>query len=60
MVGDLVHWQTRLVLGDGVALEQLGRGRPVTVASHGRGFRRALSVRDPDGHTLEIVKLRGS
>jgi catechol 2,3-dioxygenase-like lactoylglutathione lyase family enzyme len=53
---DLVHWQTRLVLGDGAALEQLGRGPPVTVPSHELGFRRAVSVRDPDGHTLEIVE----
>jgi len=44
------------VLGDGAALEQLGRGPPVTVPGHELGFRRALSVRDPDGHTLEIVK----
>jgi len=53
---DLVHWQTRLVLGDGAALEHLGRVPPVTVPSHELGFRRALSVRDPDGHTLEIVE----
>jgi catechol 2,3-dioxygenase-like lactoylglutathione lyase family enzyme len=45
------------VLGDGAALEQLERGPPVTVLlSHELGFRRALSVRDPDGHTLEIVE----
>jgi catechol 2,3-dioxygenase-like lactoylglutathione lyase family enzyme len=53
---DLVHWQTRLVLGDGAPLEQLGRGPPVTVPGNELGFRRALSVRDPDGHTLEIVE----
>jgi catechol 2,3-dioxygenase-like lactoylglutathione lyase family enzyme len=53
---DLVHWQTRLALGDGEPLEALRRGPPVTVPSHELGFRRALAVRDPDGHTLEIVE----
>ena len=53
---DLVHWQTRLVLGDGATLEQLRRGPAVTVPSHALGFRRALATRDPDGHTLEIVE----
>jgi hypothetical protein len=37
------------VLGDGVALEQLERGPPVTVLGHEARLRRALSVRDPDG-----------
>ena len=53
---DLVHWQTRLVVGDGATLEELRRGPPVAVPSHELGFRRAIAVRDPDGHALEIVE----
>jgi hypothetical protein len=55
-VNDVVDWQTRLVLGDGATLEEVGRGPPVTVPSHELGFGCALSMRDPDGHTLEIVE----
>ncbi len=51
---DLLHWQTRLVAGDGAPLGALG-GRPVELPDRPLGFGRAVAVRDPDGHTLEVV-----
>jgi catechol 2,3-dioxygenase-like lactoylglutathione lyase family enzyme len=51
---DLVHWQTRLVARDGT-LAELGGSAAVTLGAPQLGFRRALDVRDPDGHVLEIV-----
>ncbi len=53
---DLVHWQTRLVTRDGPPLEKLGQGRPVVIPGHELGFVRGVTVRDPDGHALEIVE----
>jgi catechol 2,3-dioxygenase-like lactoylglutathione lyase family enzyme len=53
---DLVHWQTRLVTRGEAALEKLGQGRPVAVPDHELGFARGVTVRDPDGHALEIVE----
>ena len=52
---DLVHWQTRLLAG-GDALERLARAQPVAVPGHELGFARGVTVRDPDGHALEIVE----
>jgi catechol 2,3-dioxygenase-like lactoylglutathione lyase family enzyme len=53
---DLVHWQTRLVARSGTALEKLDGTRPVATPAHELGFARGVDVRDPDGHTLEIVE----
>lgn len=53
---DLVHWQTRLVARDAAALESLGAGAPVEMPGQDLGFARGLTVRDPDGHSLEVVE----
>jgi catechol 2,3-dioxygenase-like lactoylglutathione lyase family enzyme len=53
---DLVHWQMRLLARDGAALEGLGAGRPVAIRDNVLGFTRGLMVRDPDGHSLEVVE----
>ena len=53
---DLVHWQTRLVARDGAALAGVGSDRPVTIPGHELGFARGTTVRDPDGHSLEVVE----
>jgi catechol 2,3-dioxygenase-like lactoylglutathione lyase family enzyme len=50
---DLVHWQTRLLARDAAALESLGAS--VETNGHELGFARGLTVRDPDGHSLEVV-----
>ena len=52
---DLVHWQTRLVVDDPAGLEALRLGRPIASPKRELGFTRGLTVRDPDGHSLEIV-----
>jgi catechol 2,3-dioxygenase-like lactoylglutathione lyase family enzyme len=52
---DLVHWQTRLLVEDGANLESLGAGPPVTMPGRDLGFIRGLTMRDPDGHSLEVV-----
>jgi catechol 2,3-dioxygenase-like lactoylglutathione lyase family enzyme len=53
---DLVHSQTRLVVSGAAALERLAPGRPVATPEPALGFGRAVSLRDPDGHTLEVVE----
>ena len=53
---DLVHWQTRLVARDDAALARVGSDRPVTIPGHELGFARGTTVRDPDGHSLEVVE----
>jgi catechol 2,3-dioxygenase-like lactoylglutathione lyase family enzyme len=53
---DLVHWQTRLVARDGATLDALAPARVVTIVGHELGFARGLTVRDPDGHTVEVVE----
>jgi catechol 2,3-dioxygenase-like lactoylglutathione lyase family enzyme len=52
---DLVHWQTRLVARDDAALASLGASPPIAIPGHELGFTRAVAVRDPDGHRLEVV-----
>ncbi len=52
---DLVHWRTRLVARDGDPLPRLG-ARTVTIPENPLGFARAVDVRDPDGHALEVVE----
>jgi catechol 2,3-dioxygenase-like lactoylglutathione lyase family enzyme len=61
---DLVYWQTRLIARDvDRAAQSLLAGRlafistgVVTVPEKTLGFSRALLVRDPDGHAMQIVK----
>jgi catechol 2,3-dioxygenase-like lactoylglutathione lyase family enzyme len=66
---DLIHWQTTLAAGAAGGLEELAvRLRaaggqlvspgPIDLggAGAGLGFRRALLVRDPDGHALRLVE----
>lgn len=50
---DLLHWQTRLSAADAALLEELGR--PVSIPEERLGFSRAVTLRDPDGHYLEVV-----
>ena len=53
---DLVHWQTRLVARDEGALDTVGPRRPVAFPGHELGFARGTTLRDPDGHSLEVVE----
>ena len=52
---DLVHWQTRMVARDDAALDGVA-SHPVVVPGDALGFVRAGAVRDPDGHSLEVVE----
>jgi catechol 2,3-dioxygenase-like lactoylglutathione lyase family enzyme len=49
---DLVYWQTELIARNGDALDHLGR--PLALPDASLGFVRALRLRDPDGHALEV------
>ena len=61
---DLIHWQTRLVVEDLANLEEKLRKEKylfvssgiVQLPKHKLGFKRGLSVRDPDGHVIELVE----
>ena len=61
---DLWYWQTRLAVGDAAAAEKAlfsARARFVstgarTLPDSRLGFTRALVVRDPDGHALELTE----
>jgi catechol 2,3-dioxygenase-like lactoylglutathione lyase family enzyme len=53
---DLVHWDTRLIVRGGAALESAGPGHAAIIPGHELGFSRGITVRDPDGHTLEVVE----
>ncbi len=61
---DLIHWQTRF-LGTSVdeAAQTLRNGRSAFVSTGAvelpdgkAGFRKAVTVRDPDGHAIQIVE----
>lgn len=52
---DLVHWRTRVVASDATALRRLGAHRAVDIPDTALGFARGVTVRDPDGHSLEVV-----
>jgi catechol 2,3-dioxygenase-like lactoylglutathione lyase family enzyme len=61
---DLLHWQTQLIIAN--AEEMLARLRPtrpllispgvVTIPDDALSFHRAFTVRDPDGHTVQIIE----
>lgn len=61
---DLLHWQTTLVTPDLAAAERALRAAGTPFVSPGAvalpdtllGFRRALLVRDPDGHAMQVVE----
>jgi catechol 2,3-dioxygenase-like lactoylglutathione lyase family enzyme len=61
---DLVHWQTRLVASDAVALAQRLRKSRVGFVSPGvvtltgsqLGFTKGFLVRDPDGHGIQVTE----
>jgi catechol 2,3-dioxygenase-like lactoylglutathione lyase family enzyme len=61
---DLLHWQTRLVARSVDVAERRLRAAHATFVSPGTvtlpdarlGFGRALLVRDPDGHAMEVVQ----
>ena len=64
---DLVHWQTTVLVADaGVAAAAVRRGRfrlvsaaPVELPDSTLGFTRAVLVRDPDGHAVQLVEHEG-
>lgn len=61
---DLLHWQTKLLTHNTDAIaKRVGSGEyqllsPGVVAISGNhlGFRKAITVRDPDGHVMQIVE----
>lgn len=60
---DLLHWQTTLVVKDVDAIAQQLRLKQATVSPHvvvipeqTLGFKKGFLVRDPDGHTLQLVE----
>ena len=60
---DLAHWQTLIVVDDVDIALALARAQGVRVVSRSvvtldpaaTGFRRAVIIRDPDGHAVELV-----
>jgi catechol 2,3-dioxygenase-like lactoylglutathione lyase family enzyme len=61
---DLSYWQTRLTVGNvGLAAQSLSKMKPgfisagvITLREPALGFRRALIVRDPDGHAMQLIE----
>jgi catechol 2,3-dioxygenase-like lactoylglutathione lyase family enzyme len=61
---DLAHWQTVLVADDAEAVRRATRGSACEMLSPGviapeapaLGFGRALRLRDPDGHALQVAQ----
>ena len=61
---DLVHWQTRLLIGDSTAASQGLRAGKAAFVSPGAiampdarlGFGKGFLVRDPDGHVMQLVE----
>jgi len=60
---DLAHWQTRIVVADVDEALAVARAQGVRIVSRApatldpaeTGYRRAVLVRDPDGHAVELV-----
>jgi hypothetical protein len=63
----LVHWQTTVLVPDVAAAAQVVKrwqfrllsSTPVTIPDTTLGFQRAILVRDPDGHVIQLVENRG-
>jgi catechol 2,3-dioxygenase-like lactoylglutathione lyase family enzyme len=61
---DLLHWQTKLLTHNTEAMaKRVGSGEYkllspgiVAISSNHLGFRKAITVRDPDGHVMQIVE----
>jgi catechol 2,3-dioxygenase-like lactoylglutathione lyase family enzyme len=59
---DLAHWQTRLVTADASKVSEALRDRPlispgpVEISGRELGFRRGVSVADPDGHVMQLAE----
>jgi catechol 2,3-dioxygenase-like lactoylglutathione lyase family enzyme len=61
---DVIHWQTTLTVGNAEAVAVDLRANRTTFVSPGLvrlgrddlGFTKALLVRDPDGHVMELVE----
>ncbi len=61
---DLLHWQTKLVTHDAdVATRRLLAGKVALVSSgvvalpeDSMGFRKGVSVQDPDGHVMQLIE----
>lgn len=61
---DLTHWQTQLVSDNSALLSDQFRKNHIQLVSNGiietprkeLGFSRAMIVRDPDGHAMEIIE----
>jgi catechol 2,3-dioxygenase-like lactoylglutathione lyase family enzyme len=52
---DLIHWHTRFAGSAGDAASVL-RGAAVELPDGKAGFRKAITVRDPDGHAIQVVE----
>jgi len=60
----LIHWQTKLVTSDVVAMADRLRAGKFAFVSSGAiqmpdsrlGFAKGVLVRDPDGHVMQIVE----
>jgi catechol 2,3-dioxygenase-like lactoylglutathione lyase family enzyme len=61
---DLIHWQTKLVTTDAIAMaERLHSGRfsfvssgVIQISDSSLGFAKGFLVRDPDGHVMQLVE----
>jgi catechol 2,3-dioxygenase-like lactoylglutathione lyase family enzyme len=61
---DLLHWQTKLVTQNSEAASQQVRvgdyqlvsSGTVTISENHFGFRKAVTVRDPDGHVMQLIE----
>jgi len=61
---DLMHWQTTLTVSDAEAAALRLKANRATFVSPGMvhlgrgelGFKKALQVRDPDGHVMELIE----
>jgi catechol 2,3-dioxygenase-like lactoylglutathione lyase family enzyme len=61
---DLIHWQTKLVIGDASAMAARLRASRFRFVSSGLiqmpdgslGFAKSFLVRDPDGHVIQLIE----
>jgi catechol 2,3-dioxygenase-like lactoylglutathione lyase family enzyme len=61
---DLVHWQTELIIADADAAARRAHAARVPFVSPGVvalsdaafGFRKGVTVRDPDGHVMQLIE----